>query len=52
VARRKGLPIFRGVGRAKRELSEAEALRLAEALPPPVFDAERRYREADLLDRG
>lgn len=52
VARRKGLPIFRGVGRAKTELSEAEALRLAEALPPPVFDADRRYREADLLDRG
>jgi tRNA (guanine-N7-)-methyltransferase len=52
VARRKGLPIFRGIGRAKTEISEAEALRVAEALPPPVFDADRRYREADLLDRG
>ncbi len=52
VARRKGLPILRGVCRAKTGLSEGEALRLAEALPPPVFDADRRYREADLLDRG
>jgi tRNA (guanine-N7-)-methyltransferase len=52
VARRKGLPIFRGVGRAKLNLSESEALRLAEAMPAPVFDADRRYREADLLDRG
>lgn len=52
VARRKGLPIFRGIGRAKTDLSEQEALRLTEELPPPVFDADRRYREADLLDRG
>ncbi len=52
VARRKGLPIFRGIGRAKSELSEAEAIRLAESTPPPVFDADRRYREADLLDHG
>ena len=52
IARRKGLPIFRGVGRAKVGLSEAEALRLTEAMPPPVFDADRRFREADLLDRG
>jgi tRNA (guanine-N7-)-methyltransferase len=52
IARRKGLPIFRGVARAKTALSNIEALRLAEALPPPVFDADRRYREADLLDRG
>lgn len=52
VARTKGLPIFRGIGRARSDLSEAEAVRLAESMPPPTFDADRRYREADLLDHG
>jgi tRNA (guanine-N7-)-methyltransferase len=47
IALRRGLPIFRGSGTARRELSEADALRLAEALPPPVFDADRRLRELD-----
>jgi tRNA (guanine-N7-)-methyltransferase len=28
-------------------LSEADALRLAEPLPPPTFDADRRLRELD-----
>ncbi len=41
-AMKKGLPIFRGSGTAKRELTEDSALRLAEALPAPVFDADRR----------
>lgn len=52
IAMKKGLPIYRGVGRAKVNLSEGEAMRLASELPPPTFDADRRYREADLLDRG
>ncbi len=52
IATRKGLPIFRGVGRTKLDLSPDEALKLATELPAPVFDADRRYREADLLDRG
>ena len=52
IAQRKGLPIFRGVGHAKQSLGAADALHLAEALPPPVFDADRRLRELDLLDRG
>ncbi|MFL5339261.1 MAG: tRNA (guanine(46)-N(7))-methyltransferase TrmB [Gemmataceae bacterium] len=52
IAHRKGLPIFRGVGRAKVGLGGADALHLAESLPPPVFDADRRLRELDLLDRG
>src|SRR5438445_3497449 len=33
VALRKGLPVFRGTGRARFDLSEAEALALAESLP-------------------
>jgi tRNA (guanine-N7-)-methyltransferase len=42
IARRQGLTIFRGTGTAKMGLSEAEAVKLAEALPPPMFDADRR----------
>lgn len=41
MAIKKGLPVFRGTGIAKIGLSEAEAIRLAESLPPPVFDADR-----------
>ena len=52
IARRQGLKIFRGRGTAKPGLGEAEAVRLAEALPPPVFDADRRLRRLDLMERG
>ncbi len=51
IALRRGLPAFRGHGTAKLGLSEAEALRLAEALPPPVFDADRHLRELDEYER-
>jgi tRNA (guanine-N7-)-methyltransferase len=47
IALRRGLPIFRGWGTARQELSETEALHLTETLPPPVFDADRRLRELD-----
>jgi tRNA (guanine-N7-)-methyltransferase len=47
IALRRGLPVFRGHGRAKLGLSEAEARQLAEALPPPVFDADRRLQALD-----
>lgn len=49
VAMKKGLPVFRGSGTAKVGLSEDEAVRLAEELPPPTFDADRRLRELDRL---
>lgn len=52
IALRKGLGVFRGIGHAKANLSEADAVTLALQLPPPVFDADRRLRELDLLDRG
>ena len=42
--------VFRGWGKARTGLSEAEALRLAEALPPPVFDADEHLRELDRLE--
>lgn len=47
MAMKKGLPVFRGHGAAKAGLSEADALSLAEALPPPTFDADRRLRDLD-----
>jgi len=47
IALRRDLPIFRGQGTARQGLSEAEALRLAEELSPPVFDADRRLLELD-----
>ncbi len=47
IALRRGLPIFRGSGPARQGLSADEALRMAEALPPPVFDADRRLRQLD-----
>lgn len=50
IALRRGLPVFRGWGKARSGLGEAEALRLAEALPPPVFDADARLRELDRLE--
>jgi tRNA (guanine-N7-)-methyltransferase len=52
IALRRGLPVFRGWGSARTGLSEADALRLAEALPPPVFDADRRLRELDALENA
>ena len=49
VALKKKLPVFRGHGAAKLDLSEDEALRWAESLPPPTFDADRRLRDLDRL---
>ena len=44
------MPIFRGIGTAKAGLSEADAVKLAEAMPPPVFDADRRLRQVDEME--
>ena len=49
IALKRNLPVFRGHSTAKLGLSEDEALRLAEALPPPTFDADRRLKELDEL---
>ena len=49
IALKRKLPVFRGSGAAKPDLSEAEAVRLTEALPAPTFDADRRLRELDEL---
>jgi tRNA (guanine-N7-)-methyltransferase len=47
IALRKGLPVFRGHGIARTDISEENAVRLAEELPPPTFDADRRLRQLD-----
>ncbi len=52
IALRRRLPVFRGHGVAKIGLSPGEAVRLAESLPPPVFDADRRLQELDSLERS
>ena len=49
IALKSKLPVFRGTGAAKLDLSEADALALAEGLPPPTFDADRRLRDLDRL---
>ena len=51
IALRRGLPVFRGWGEPRQGLSAAAAVRLAESLPAPVFDAERSMRELDALER-
>jgi tRNA (guanine-N7-)-methyltransferase len=52
IALRRGLPVFRASGRKKDDVSGEGALRLAAELPPPVFDADRRLRELDELERN
>jgi tRNA (guanine-N7-)-methyltransferase len=49
IAMQKKLPVFRGECNAKTVLSETDALALAESLPPPTFDADRRLRDLDRL---
>ncbi|MCE9534165.1 MAG: methyltransferase domain-containing protein [Planctomycetes bacterium] len=49
IAMKKGLPIFRGTGTAKLDLTAESALHLAESLPAPVFNADRRLRDLDRL---
>jgi tRNA (guanine-N7-)-methyltransferase len=41
MALSKRLTVYRGIGRSKPNLSASEALKLAESLPPPTFDAEQ-----------
>lgn len=52
MARSKGLPIFRGEGRARTDLDLEQARVLAESLPLPTFDADRRLVELDRMERG
>jgi tRNA (guanine-N7-)-methyltransferase len=51
IALKRGLPVFRGHGVARTDLDWNEAMRQAQQLPPPIFDADRRLKELDQLER-
>lgn len=51
IALRRGLPVFRGWGVARPELTATDLDRLAAELPPPTFDAGPSPRELDELER-
>lgn len=52
IALKRGLPVFRGIGVAKANLSEEEAMRLARSLPEPTFDVDRRLQELDRIEES
>lgn len=52
IALRRGLPVFRGHGTARPGLSMDDALRLAQTLPPPRFNADCRLMELDQIERS
>jgi tRNA (guanine-N7-)-methyltransferase len=47
IALRRGLDVWRAWGIRREGLSTEQALALAESMPPPVFDADRRLQELD-----
>ena len=51
IALRQSLPVFRGVGSPRADISPDEVLQLAASLPPPTFDADRKLRALDRLER-
>lgn len=52
IARSKGLPIFRGEARVRTDLDFAAAKSLADTLPLPTFNADRRLQALDDLELG
>jgi tRNA (guanine-N7-)-methyltransferase len=44
------LPIYRGEGIARTDLEEGTVRTLAAALPPPLFNAERRLQALEKLE--
>lgn len=51
IALRQSLPVFRGTGRPRADISAADVLQLAATLPPPTFDADRKLRDLDRVER-
>lgn len=51
IALRQSLPVFRGTGQPRTDISTDEIMRLATTLPPPTFDADRKLKELDKLER-
>jgi tRNA (guanine-N7-)-methyltransferase len=50
LALQEGLPVFRGTGTPRAELSEADLSRLVAELPLPRFNSDRRLARLDSLD--
>lgn len=50
IVLRRGLPVYRGWGEKRADLSRDQAERKAQALAPPLFDAGPRNRELDELE--
>ena len=51
IAIKQSLPVFRGSGRPRSDVSPDAALQLAVTLPPPTFDADRKLRALDRMER-
>jgi tRNA (guanine-N7-)-methyltransferase len=51
IALKQSLPVFRGTGQPRTDVSPDEVLRLAASLPPPTFDADRKLKALDRLER-
>ena len=51
IALREKLPVFRGTGQPRSDITPDEAMKLAESLPVPCFDADRRLMALDKLER-
>ena len=50
IALRQGLPVFRSTGQPRSDIAANDVLKLAESLPPPTFDADRKLKELDKLE--
>lgn len=48
LALKRGLPLFRGSGKARQEIDTETLVRLSESLPLPVFPTDRRLLQLDL----
>lgn len=51
IALREKLPVFRGTGHPRTDITPEGAIKLAESLPTPRFDADRRLMALDKLER-
>ncbi len=51
MARHFGLPILRGWASRREDFSTEEALELANELPPPAFNADRRLKQLDEMEQ-
>lgn len=51
IALRQSLPVFRGTGHPRADISPEQVCQLAASLPAPTFDADRRLKELDRLER-